>query len=138
MTTKYCLYKSWILCIYLFVWKAKINKTTQLMVVLLFALKSDPQVLKDLVSAFSSLVNQPEFSDLTIKTKGDTVLYAHRVVLYVRCPSLLKVNTDMFFFFLHCLYILYCLLCHNNNWFWILMLLRLLLSVLCFNVHWAY
>ncbi|XP_076446565.1 uncharacterized protein LOC143283970 [Babylonia areolata] len=49
----------------------------------------------DLLSAFSSLVNRQEFSDVVIQAAGSSLLHAHRVILSVRCPALLQlVDTE--------------------------------------------
>ena len=63
----------------------------------------ESQTHRDLLAAFSSLVNQEEFSDVVIEASHSTLLYAHRVILSVRCPALLQVcpfSLSFFFFFI--------------------------------------
>ena len=49
------------------------------------------QTQQDLLLAFTSLVNRQEFSDVLIRAAGAATLHAHRIILSVRCPALLKV-----------------------------------------------
>ncbi|KAK7097915.1 hypothetical protein V1264_004821 [Littorina saxatilis] len=58
------------------------------------AVDVERQVQQDLQSDYSSLVNQQEFSDVVIHAAGATTLYAHRVILSVRCPALLKMSAE--------------------------------------------
>lgn len=51
-----------------------------------------------LVADFSAMVNNPHLSDVQFQTDSGEVLYAHKFVLYARCPLLIQyVNSEGFF-----------------------------------------
>ncbi|XP_058426155.1 structure-specific endonuclease subunit SLX4 [Diceros bicornis minor] len=51
-----------------------------------------------LVADFSAMVNNPHLSDIQFQTDSGEVLYAHKFVLYARCPLLIQyVNSEGFF-----------------------------------------
>ncbi|KAM6155679.1 structure-specific endonuclease subunit SLX4 [Rhynchocyon petersi] len=51
-----------------------------------------------LVSDFGAMVNNPHLSDVQFQVDSGEVLYAHKFVLYARCPPLIQhVNTEGFF-----------------------------------------
>ncbi|XP_045368676.2 structure-specific endonuclease subunit SLX4 isoform X1 [Camelus bactrianus] len=51
-----------------------------------------------LVADFSAMVNNPHLSDIQFQTDSGEVLYAHKFVLYARCPLLMQyVNSEAFF-----------------------------------------
>ncbi|KAL8584520.1 hypothetical protein ACOMHN_016840 [Nucella lapillus] len=52
------------------------------------------RVCRDLLRALSSLVNQRQFSDVTIRTAGSGTLSAHRLILSARCPALLQLMDE--------------------------------------------
>ncbi|KAK7503888.1 hypothetical protein BaRGS_00005011 [Batillaria attramentaria] len=52
------------------------------------------EVEEDLFAAYSSLVNRRDYSDIRIKAAGGVTLFAHRVILSVRCPSLLQLADE--------------------------------------------
>ncbi|XP_070316915.1 structure-specific endonuclease subunit SLX4 isoform X5 [Odocoileus virginianus] len=50
-----------------------------------------------LVADFSAMVNNPHLSDIQFQTDSGEVLYAHKFVLYARCPLLMQhVNSEGF------------------------------------------
>lgn len=51
---------------------------------------SPRQKIRDVVAAYASLVNRRDFSDVQIHAADGEVLYAHRIILYARCPKLLQ------------------------------------------------
>ncbi|XP_076998099.1 structure-specific endonuclease subunit SLX4 isoform X2 [Tamandua tetradactyla] len=51
-----------------------------------------------LASDFGAMVNNPQLSDVQFQLDSGEVLYAHKFVLYARCPPLMQyVNSDGFF-----------------------------------------
>ncbi|XP_066869547.1 structure-specific endonuclease subunit SLX4 isoform X2 [Kogia breviceps] len=51
-----------------------------------------------LVADFGAMVNNPHLSDVQFQMDGGEVLYAHKFVLYARCPLLMQhVNSEGFF-----------------------------------------
>uniref|UniRef100_A0A8C3W0D3 Structure-specific endonuclease subunit SLX4 n=1 Tax=Catagonus wagneri TaxID=51154 RepID=A0A8C3W0D3_9CETA len=51
-----------------------------------------------LVADFGAMVNNPHLSDVQLQTDSGDVLYAHKFVLYARCPPLMQhVNSEGFF-----------------------------------------
>ncbi|XP_036885753.1 structure-specific endonuclease subunit SLX4 isoform X1 [Sturnira hondurensis] len=51
-----------------------------------------------LVADFSAMVNNPHLSDVQFQMDSGEVLYAHKFVLYARCPRLIQyVNSEGFF-----------------------------------------
>ncbi|XP_004474394.1 structure-specific endonuclease subunit SLX4 [Dasypus novemcinctus] len=51
-----------------------------------------------LASDFGAMVNNPQLSDVQLQLDGGEVLYAHKFVLYARCPLLIQhVNSEGFF-----------------------------------------
>ncbi|KAM8778109.1 structure-specific endonuclease subunit SLX4 [Rhynchonycteris naso] len=51
-----------------------------------------------LAADFSAMVNNPHLSDVQFQTDSGEVLYAHKFVLYARCPPLIQyVNSEGFF-----------------------------------------
>uniref|UniRef100_A0A8D1R8A2 Structure-specific endonuclease subunit SLX4 n=1 Tax=Sus scrofa TaxID=9823 RepID=A0A8D1R8A2_PIG len=51
-----------------------------------------------LVADFGAMVNNPHLSDIQFQTDSGEVLYAHKFVLYARCPLLMQhVNSEGFF-----------------------------------------
>nr|4ZOU_A Chain A, Structure-specific endonuclease subunit SLX4 [Homo sapiens] len=50
-----------------------------------------------LVADFGAMVNNPHLSDVQFQTDSGEVLYAHKFVLYARCPLLIQyVNNEGF------------------------------------------
>lgn len=43
-----------------------------------------------LVADFSAMVNNPHLSDVQFQMDSGQVLYAHKFVLYARCPLLMQ------------------------------------------------
>ncbi|XP_025858786.2 structure-specific endonuclease subunit SLX4 isoform X1 [Vulpes vulpes] len=51
-----------------------------------------------LLADFRAMVNNPHLSDIQLQTDSGEVLYAHKFVLYARCPLLMQyVNSEGFF-----------------------------------------
>ncbi|XP_047693577.1 structure-specific endonuclease subunit SLX4 [Prionailurus viverrinus] len=51
-----------------------------------------------LLADFRAMVNNPQLSDIQLQTDSGEVLYAHKFVLYARCPLLMQyVNSEGFF-----------------------------------------
>ena len=50
-----------------------------------------PQSVSKVIKNLTSMVDNPELSDLCIKTRDD-VLRAHKFMLAARCPHLLEVS----------------------------------------------